>query len=411
MSRPPRLERRDESYRESWTAPSFAAAPSVAPAEEEEDSGYAQEEDSRDDSEHGRDYNTLRDYSPIFRQLLDIEREAQQANIERPKVRQVAIAWRHVHETVWEASFTFPVWTPFQFSRGDFFYIRSDRCDFGKTGSCWQLDGNTVSLRVFLSDDDLERTHWLNTGLRYDVFECYCDIPFRRQVHGLHMLVDGHHGALSPLVERIVLGQPIGDLNMPQQIPQLDWRIPCGDGYLPLDDAQRRAVMTGLSIAFSLVQGPPGTGKTSTIAALCWQLVQLGRRPILVSAPANVTVEHLTCRISELGQKVYRMAGAKSDRDPSVVRELTVYHMILQMRGKEADRFRELDKLRHTGTFDENSKATWFDLRWKLTRRICRQADIVCCTPDMAGAEEFSKLRFRYVVCDESTKQLSPRRS
>jgi regulator of nonsense transcripts 1 len=166
--------------------------------------------------------------------------------------------------------------------------------------------------------------------------------------------------------------------------------------------------MTGLSLDFSLVQGPPGTGKTSTIAALCWQLVQLGRCPILVSAPANVTVEHLTFRIAELGLKVVRLAGAKSDRDPSVVRELTVYHIMLQMRGKDGDRFRELDRLRHTGTFDEDSKEAWFDLRWKLTRRISRQADIVCCTPDMAGAEEFSKLRFRYVICDEATQATEP---
>jgi regulator of nonsense transcripts 1 len=127
-----------------------------------------------------------------------------------------------------------------------------------------------------------------------------------------------------------------------------------------------------------------------------------------VSAPVNVTVEHLTLRICELGLKVVRLAGAKSDRDPSVVREQTIYNMILQMRGKDAERFREFDRLRHTGTFDEDRKAAWFDLRWKLTRRICRQADIVCCTPDMAGADEFSKLRFRYVVCDESTQVTEP---
>jgi len=56
-------------------------------------------------------------------------------------------------------------------------------------------------------------------------------------------------------------------------------------------------VKTVLQQPLSVVQGPPGTGKTVTSACIVYHLARMGQGQVLVAAPSNVAVDHLTEKI------------------------------------------------------------------------------------------------------------------
>ena len=62
------------------------------------------------------------------------------------------------------------------------------------------------------------------------------------------------------------------------------------------------AVKTVLQQPLSVVQGPPGTGKTVTGATIVYHLANMGQGQVLVAAPSNVAVDHLTEKIHKTVQ-------------------------------------------------------------------------------------------------------------
>ena len=65
----------------------------------------------------------------------------------------------------------------------------------------------------------------------------------------------------------------------------------------------------GGDTGFTLIQGPPGTGKTVTSATIVYHLSRQGQGKVLVAAPSNVAVDHLTEKIAAAGLKVVRVAA------------------------------------------------------------------------------------------------------
>lgn len=65
-----------------------------------------------------------------------------------------------------------------------------------------------------------------------------------------------------------------------------------------------------------IVHGPPGTGKSTTLAEAIFQLVQRGEK-VLVSAPSNAAVDHLSKTLIGLGVNLLR-AGNSSKTDAEV---------------------------------------------------------------------------------------------
>ena len=63
------------------------------------------------------------------------------------------------------------------------------------------------------------------------------------------------------------------------------------------------AVKNSLQSPISLIQGPPGTGKTVTTATAVYQLVKLYGGKVMVCAPSNTAVDHLTEKINRTGVK------------------------------------------------------------------------------------------------------------
>src|SRR6478736_466864 len=63
-----------------------------------------------------------------------------------------------------------------------------------------------------------------------------------------------------------------------------------------LNHSQVSAIKSVLQKPLSLIQGPPGTGKTLTSATIVYHLARMNKGQVLVCAPSNVAVDHLTAK-------------------------------------------------------------------------------------------------------------------
>jgi ATP-dependent RNA/DNA helicase IGHMBP2 len=77
-----------------------------------------------------------------------------------------------------------------------------------------------------------------------------------------------------------------------------------------LNESQQQAVKLMLSIApIKIIHGPPGTGKTTTLIEGILQLSKLNRR-VLVSAPSNTAVDHISQGLVTKGIKILRIGNS-----------------------------------------------------------------------------------------------------
>lgn len=84
-----------------------------------------------------------------------------------------------------------------------------------------------------------------------------------------------------------------------------------------LNESQQEAIRAIVSNEdLLIVHGPPGTGKTTTLAEAIFQLVQQGEK-ILVSAPSNAAVDHISKTLISLGINLLRV-GNSSKTDAAV---------------------------------------------------------------------------------------------
>lgn len=83
-----------------------------------------------------------------------------------------------------------------------------------------------------------------------------------------------------------------------------DYSVP---NYIKLENSQNFAVFAALTRPLTLIQGPPGTGKTVVSATIIYHLAKTNQGKILVCAPSNVAVDHLTEKIAAVGLKVVRL--------------------------------------------------------------------------------------------------------
>lgn len=83
-----------------------------------------------------------------------------------------------------------------------------------------------------------------------------------------------------------------------------------------LNNSQQEAIRAILeNDELLIVHGPPGTGKSTTLAEAIYQLVQRGEK-VLVSAPSNAAVDHLSKFLISLGVNLLRVGNSsKTDAD------------------------------------------------------------------------------------------------
>ena len=181
-----------------------------------------------------------------------------------------------------------------------------------------------------------------------------------------------------------------------------------------LNHSQIHAVKSVLQKRISLIQGPPGislitlgTGKTVTSASIVYQMAKMNQGQILVCAPSNVAVDHLTEKIHQTGLKVVRLTAKSREAIDSSISFLSLHNQV-----KNNDTNVELFKLfklkESMGELNTNDEKKLKTLSRHAEREILSFADVICCSCVGAGDPRLSKMTFKCVLIDEATQACEP---
>lgn len=225
---------------------------------------------------------------------------------------------------------------------------------------------------------------------------------FDRMLFSLKSFCYGKN-SVSPYIFHRILGHEVDSQSLMFPLPK---RI-SAPGMPELNHSQIFAVKSVLQKPLSLIQGPPGTGKTLTSATIVYHLAKRNNGQVLVCAPSNVAVDHLTQKIHEIGLKVVRLAAKSREAIDSSVSFLALHEQI-----KSGEAYPELQKLHKLR--DEQGELSFADeKKFERLKRLAEQeilkfADVVCCTCVGAGDRRLKNLDFKSVLIDEATQATEP---
>lgn len=174
-----------------------------------------------------------------------------------------------------------------------------------------------------------------------------------------------------------------------------------------LNASQLYAVETSLKSPLTLIQGPPGTGKTVTSATIVYHIKKLHKdEKILVCAPSNVAVDHLTEKLTLMGLKVVRLLAKSREDVDSNIADYCLHELVKKDAKGE---FKKLIKLKdELGELSSSDHGTYFRQLRKAERNLLANCDVVCCTCVGAKDKRLEKMKFRTVLIDESTQASEP---
>jgi len=128
---------------------------------------------------------------------------------------------------------------------------------------------------------------------------------------------------------------------------------------------------------------------------------------VLVCAPSNVAVDHLTEKIHMTGLRVVRLTAKSREALDSSVASLTLHSQVANNTAHV-----ELQKLiqlkNEQGELSSSDERKYKGLIRSCEKEILSAAEVICCTCVGAGDPRLSKLKFRTVLIDEATQAAEP---
>lgn len=194
-----------------------------------------------------------------------------------------------------------------------------------------------------------------------------------------------------------------------------------------LNESQQDAVRAIMdNDQLTIIHGPPGTGKTTTLAEGIIQLISRGEK-ILVSAPSNAAVDHITKQLIRIGVKVLRVGNA-SKVDESVFAHTPEGRLTNSKEQKEikqlkirAEEFRRmaLKYKRSFGKAEKEQKALLFKevktirsdikkLQAYNEEKLFAEAEVIAGTPVGLYDARLNKFEFHTLVIDEAGQCIEP---
>jgi superfamily I DNA and/or RNA helicase len=194
-----------------------------------------------------------------------------------------------------------------------------------------------------------------------------------------------------------------------------------------LNDSQNEAlnsIMAADDVA--IVHGPPGTGKTTTLVESIKFLVADGKK-VMVTAPSNAAVDHLTRSIANAGVSIVRIGNLakveedttahtldvllSQDRDFKQIRELKKRASEMRKMGSKYRRSfgreeAEQRKLLFQEAKNLNKEAR--ELESYIVNKLIDQAQVIACTLIGSTHEYIRSKIFDVVVIDEAGQALEP---
>ena len=270
----------------------------------------------------------------------------------------------------------------------------------------WESVGHIVKI----STDEVSLELRQNIGCPIDISHGFSvdfvwkATSFDRMIHAMKTFAR-EETSVSGYLYHALLGHDVEPMsirvNLPKKINP--------PGLPELNPSQTQAVKSVLSKALSLIQGPPGTGKTVTSAAIVYHLSKQHQGQILVCAPSNVAVDHLTEKIHATGLKVVRLCAKSREAVASSVDFLTLHHQVKQLETPFKTELNKLQQLKdELGELSSEDEKRYKSLKRMAERAILSGADVICCTCVGSADLRLSKFTFRQVLIDESTQATEP---
>ena len=128
---------------------------------------------------------------------------------------------------------------------------------------------------------------------------------------------------------------------------------------------------------------------------------------VLVCAPSNVAVDHLTEKIHASGLRVVRLTAKSREALDSSVASLALHSQVSNNTTQV-----ELQKLiqlkNEQGELSSSDERKYKGLIRACEKEILSAAEVICCTCVGAGDPRLAKLKFRTVLIDEATQAAEP---
>ncbi|MFT5956184.1 MAG: ATP-dependent RNA/DNA helicase IGHMBP2 [Flavobacteriales bacterium] len=269
-------------------------------------------------------------------------------------------------------------------------------------------------LKLSLQEEDLP------DGLREDswvVESRFDDRAFFEMERALNVAINLEKGDQKHLRDVI-----LGYKNPSEPLPNEGWKV-----SQALNASQTEAVINALTAAeVAVVHGPPGTGKTTTLVEIV-RLEAKTKSPILVCAPSNAAVDHLTAQLGMKGLKVVRLGHPARLSDEVMVHALDTHlDKMPEMKTAKDLRKRAADAKDAAGKFKrsfgaedrverksnrEEARAMFKEARelerW-AEQKLIGEADAVTCTLVGASDVRIRAKEFELCIIDEAGQSLEP---
>lgn len=194
-----------------------------------------------------------------------------------------------------------------------------------------------------------------------------------------------------------------------------------------LNKSQQQAVAAiTQNETITIVHGPPGTGKTTTLTEAILQLIDRGEK-VLVSAPSNTAVDHISSSLIEKGVRLLRVGNSSkvSEQIFPFTAEGKLAKSGLQKEIKElkirAEAFRKmaLKYKRNFGKAEREQRSLLMkevrSIRDEIKKlqayneeKLYHEADVIAGTPIGLYDADLRKFKFSTLVIDEAGQCLEP---
>ncbi|MES1919775.1 Regulator of nonsense transcripts 1-like protein [Bonamia ostreae] len=229
-------------------------------------------------------------------------------------------------------------------------------------------------------------------------------VPYTRMKNAVNCFANDDY-SVTGFLYHVLLGHEISPQHIAADLPS---KV-SAPGLPELNKSQEEALRNSMEQPLSLIQGPPGTGKTVTTASIVYHLAQRQRGQVLVCAPSNIGVDHLTAKIHATGLKVVRLTSRSREMVTSFVDFLylnTLTDTLAKKIDSEVYKLQQLKEMQ--GELSASDRKRYFRSRLKLEQELLENADVICATCVGAGDPRLRDYRFKQVVIDESTQATEP---
>jgi ATP-dependent RNA/DNA helicase IGHMBP2 len=277
-------------------------------------------------------------------------------------------------------------------------------------GTIGYVDDTRMKI-IFYCD---ELPEWVDAG-KIGVNLLFDTKSYDEMFRALNTLINADKGRL-PQLRDVILGYRKASFQRTDKVGSDVLNASQNEALQSIADAEDMAI----------VHGPPGTGKTTTLVEAIRMLAQREQQ-VLVCAPSNAAVDHLTRSLAARGLNTVRIgnlarieqdAGGhtvdallQNDREYKQVKELKRRAADLRKMGSKYKRQfgrEEAEQRKLLFTEARNIGKEARELESYLVKRILDQAQAICCTLIGATHEYIRDRQFTSVVIDEAGQALEP---